>query len=185
MKPASMDWRSTGTASAARRSNCWPIPRSAGPRLRGIWPELSAIDPAIAVHLEIDAKYDVYLKRQTADVDAFRRDEGLVLTDIDYSLVPGLSNEARAKLEAARPRTVGQAGRHRRHDAGGAGNPGGLSAAGSAEEAGGRVCVELFHVKQARAEFDVVAEERLASLEGWARSDLILRGSPKSARTSG
>jgi tRNA uridine 5-carboxymethylaminomethyl modification enzyme len=79
--------------------------------LRGIWPELSAIDPSIAVHLEIDAKYDVYLRRQTADVDAFRRDEGLVLTDIDYADVPGLSNEARAKLEAARPRTVGQAGR--------------------------------------------------------------------------
>jgi tRNA uridine 5-carboxymethylaminomethyl modification enzyme len=79
--------------------------------LRGIWPELSAIDPAISVHLEIDAKYDVYLKRQTADVDAFRRDEGLVLTDIDYADVPGLSNEARSKLEAARPRTVGQAGR--------------------------------------------------------------------------
>jgi len=79
--------------------------------LRGIWPELSAIDPGIAVHLEIDAKYDVYLKRQTADVDAFRRDEGLLLTDIDYADVPGLSNEARSKLEAARPRTVGQAGR--------------------------------------------------------------------------
>jgi tRNA uridine 5-carboxymethylaminomethyl modification enzyme len=79
--------------------------------LRGIWPELSAIDASIAVHLEIDAKYDVYLKRQTADVDAFRRDEGMVLSDIDYSDVPGLSNEARSKLEAARPRTVGQAGR--------------------------------------------------------------------------
>jgi tRNA uridine 5-carboxymethylaminomethyl modification enzyme len=79
--------------------------------LLGIWPELSAVGPAIAVHLEIDAKYDVYLKRQTADVDAFRRDEGLILTDVDYADVPGLSNEARAKLEAARPRTVGQAGR--------------------------------------------------------------------------
>ncbi|MGO8908065.1 MAG: tRNA uridine-5-carboxymethylaminomethyl(34) synthesis enzyme MnmG [Bradyrhizobium sp.] len=79
--------------------------------IRGIWPELSAIDPAIAVHLEIDAKYDVYLKRQVADVDAFRRDEGLILSDVDYSAVPGLSNEARSKLEAARPRTVGQAGR--------------------------------------------------------------------------
>ena len=79
--------------------------------VRGIWPELSAIDPAVTVHLEIDAKYDVYLKRQTADVDAFRRDEGLMLTGIDYSLVPGLSNEARSKLEVARPRTVGQAGR--------------------------------------------------------------------------
>ncbi|MBO4222870.1 tRNA uridine-5-carboxymethylaminomethyl(34) synthesis enzyme MnmG [Bradyrhizobium neotropicale] len=79
--------------------------------LRGIWPELSVIDPSTAVHLEIDAKYDVYLKRQIADVDAFRRDEGLVLTGVDYDNVPGLSNEARAKLKAALPRTVGQAGR--------------------------------------------------------------------------
>ncbi len=79
--------------------------------LRGVWPELSAIDPGIAIHLEIDAKYDVYLKRQIADVDAFRRDEGLILTDVDYADVPGLSNEARSKREAARPRTVGQAGR--------------------------------------------------------------------------
>jgi tRNA uridine 5-carboxymethylaminomethyl modification enzyme len=79
--------------------------------IRAIWPELSAIEPSVAVHLEIDAKYDVYLKRQVADVDAFRRDEGLILGNIDYRLVPGLSNEARSKLEAARPRTVGQAGR--------------------------------------------------------------------------
>ena len=86
-------------------------PEIAWAEVRGIWPELSAIDPSIAVHVEIDAKYDVYLKRQTADVDAFRRDEGLSLSDIDYSLVPGLSNEARSKLEAARPWTVGQAGR--------------------------------------------------------------------------
>ena len=76
-----------------------------------IWPELSAIAPGIATHLEIDAKYDVYLKRQTADVKAFRRDEGLLLEDIDYDDVPGLSNEARAKLGRLRPRTVGQAGR--------------------------------------------------------------------------
>ncbi len=76
-----------------------------------IWPELSVIDPAIAVHLEIDAKYDVYLKRQIADIESFRRDEGLVLSDVDYSAVPGLSNEARGKLATARPRTLGQAGR--------------------------------------------------------------------------
>jgi tRNA uridine 5-carboxymethylaminomethyl modification enzyme len=79
--------------------------------VRAIWPELSAIDSGIATHLEIDAKYDVYLKRQTADVDAFRRDEAMVLGEIDYSLVPGLSNEVRGKLNAARPWTVGQAGR--------------------------------------------------------------------------
>ena len=76
-----------------------------------VWPELSTIEPRILVHLEIDAKYDVYLKRQIADVEAFRRDEGLVLAGVDYGEVPGLSNEVRAKLIAARPWTVGQAGR--------------------------------------------------------------------------
>ncbi|MFK4527710.1 tRNA uridine 5-carboxymethylaminomethyl modification enzyme [Bradyrhizobium japonicum] len=80
-------------------------------QVRTIWPELSAIDPVIATHLEIDAKYDVYLERQSADVEAFRRDEGMVLSDVDYQQVPGLSNEVRAKLEKARPFTVGQAGR--------------------------------------------------------------------------
>ena len=86
-------------------------PEIGWPEINGIWPELSAIDPTIAAHLEIDAKYDVYLKRQVADIDAFRRDEGLILDNIDYGAVPGLSNEARTRLEAARPRTVGQAGR--------------------------------------------------------------------------
>ncbi|MBV9563898.1 MAG: tRNA uridine-5-carboxymethylaminomethyl(34) synthesis enzyme MnmG, partial [Bradyrhizobium sp.] len=86
-------------------------PEVGWPEVRAIWPELAAVDPAIAIHLEIDAKYDVYLNRQRADVEAFRRDEGLVLGDIDYSLVPGLSNEVRGKLAAARPWTVGQAGR--------------------------------------------------------------------------
>lgn len=80
-------------------------------QVRAIWPELAAIDPVIATHLEIDAKYDVYLERQSADVEAFRRDEGMVLSDVDYQQVPGLSNEVRAKLEKARPFTVGQAGR--------------------------------------------------------------------------
>jgi tRNA uridine 5-carboxymethylaminomethyl modification enzyme len=79
--------------------------------VRAIWPELGRVDDSIATHVEIDAKYDVYLKRQVADVEAFRRDEGLLLTDVDYQAVPGLSNEARTRLEAARPRTVGQAGR--------------------------------------------------------------------------
>lgn len=80
-------------------------------QVRAIWPELAAIDPVIATHLEIDAKYDVYLERQSADVEAFRRDEGMVLSEVDYQQVPGLSNEVRVKLEKARPFTVGQAGR--------------------------------------------------------------------------
>ena len=80
--------------------------------LARIWPELAAIAPKIAEQLEIDAKYAVYLDRQSADIDAYRRDESFALpADLDYAALPGLSHEIRQKLEAARPRTIGQAGR--------------------------------------------------------------------------
>jgi tRNA uridine 5-carboxymethylaminomethyl modification enzyme len=77
-----------------------------------IWPEFLELPPAIAAQLETDAKYAVYLERQAADVAAFRRDESFELPEhLDYAAVPGLSNESRQKLTAARPRTIGHAGR--------------------------------------------------------------------------
>jgi tRNA uridine 5-carboxymethylaminomethyl modification enzyme len=77
-----------------------------------IWPVFSGLDRKIAEQLEIDAKYAVYLKRQAADVESYRRDESLVLgDDIDYAVLPGLSNEVRHKLQTHRPRTIGHAGR--------------------------------------------------------------------------
>ena len=80
--------------------------------LATIWPELAAIAPKIAAQIEIDAKYAVYLDRQTKDIDAFRRDEALAIPpDVDYRTLTGLSNEIRARLETVRPRTLGQAGR--------------------------------------------------------------------------
>jgi len=80
--------------------------------LARIWPRFGELDRKIAEQLEIDAKYAVYLSRQAADVESYRRDESLVLADdIDYAALPGLSNEVRHKLQIHRPRTVGQAGR--------------------------------------------------------------------------
>lgn len=80
--------------------------------LARIWPQLAELDPTIAMHLEIEAKYDVYVARQTEDIAALRRDEDLKLGEaIDYAAVTGLSNEARQRLETARPATIGQASR--------------------------------------------------------------------------
>jgi tRNA uridine 5-carboxymethylaminomethyl modification enzyme len=77
-----------------------------------IWPRFAELPPKIAEQLEIDAKYAVYLSRQTADVESYRRDGGLVLpNDIDYATLPGLSNEVRNKLQMHKPRTIGHAGR--------------------------------------------------------------------------
>ncbi|MGA7488614.1 MAG: tRNA uridine-5-carboxymethylaminomethyl(34) synthesis enzyme MnmG [Xanthobacteraceae bacterium] len=80
--------------------------------LAGIWPRLGDLPPKIAEQLEIDAKYEVYLSRQAADIAAYRRDESLELPEgLDYLRLNGLSNEVRQKLAAARPRTIGQAAR--------------------------------------------------------------------------
>ncbi len=82
-------------------------------RLRTLWPEeIDSLPKAIAEQVAIDATYAVYLRRQSDDIAALRRDEALELpNDLDYSTLTGLSNEVRQKLEAVRPATLGQAGR--------------------------------------------------------------------------
>jgi tRNA uridine 5-carboxymethylaminomethyl modification enzyme len=80
--------------------------------IAAVWPQLAGLEPKIAEQLEIDAKYAVYLDRQAADVAAYRRDENLELpAALDYNGLPGLSMEARQKLTAIRPCTLGQASR--------------------------------------------------------------------------
>jgi len=80
--------------------------------LTAIWPEIGDWAPPVREQLEIEAAYAGYLDRQMADAAAFRRDEALPLpADLDYRAVGGLSNEAREKLLAVRPLTLGQASR--------------------------------------------------------------------------
>ncbi len=80
--------------------------------LASIWPQFGSLAPKTSEQLEIDAKYDVYLSRQVADVEAYRRDEAVALADdFDYASLAGLSNEAKQKLSTHRPRTIGQAAR--------------------------------------------------------------------------
>ncbi|HEY6022946.1 MAG TPA: tRNA uridine-5-carboxymethylaminomethyl(34) synthesis enzyme MnmG [Pseudolabrys sp.] len=80
--------------------------------LARIWPRFGEFAPKIAEQIEIDAKYDVYLSRQAADIAAYRRDESFELPDdFDYAALPGLSNEMKQKLQMHRPRTIGHASR--------------------------------------------------------------------------
>jgi tRNA uridine 5-carboxymethylaminomethyl modification enzyme len=81
-------------------------------KLEGIWPQLAEWPKEVREQIEIEASYAGYLDRQAADVAAFRRDENLLLDpDLDYTQVGSLSAEAREKLSAVRPSTLGQAGR--------------------------------------------------------------------------
>ncbi len=81
-------------------------------RLRALWPELGRLAPAIAAQLEIDARYDIYLRRQDADIEAYRKDEAIALpAALDYGAIAGLSTELRQKLEQGRPASLAQAAR--------------------------------------------------------------------------
>ncbi|MEQ8446850.1 MAG: tRNA uridine-5-carboxymethylaminomethyl(34) synthesis enzyme MnmG [Pelagibacterium sp.] len=80
--------------------------------LEAVWPELSAMESTTYDQVAIDAQYAVYLERQQADVEAVKRDEARAIPDwLDYSRLPGLSNEMKQKLVAARPQTIAQAQR--------------------------------------------------------------------------
>jgi tRNA uridine 5-carboxymethylaminomethyl modification enzyme len=81
-------------------------------RLRALWPQLGGIAPAIAAQAEIDARYDVYLRRQDADIAAYRKDEAVLIpAGFDYAALSGLSTEVRQKLERHRPASLAQAAR--------------------------------------------------------------------------
>lgn len=81
-------------------------------QLEAVWPELSSVSAPIREQIEIDALYAGYMGRHDADVEAFRKDEALILPEnLDYSTVGSLSNEVRTKLAQARPATLGAASR--------------------------------------------------------------------------
>ena len=79
-------------------------------KIREIWPEISYISRDIDDQLEINAHYRGYLKKQNADILAFKRDENLKISDnVNYDDLSGLSNEAKSKFEQIKPKTMGQA----------------------------------------------------------------------------
>jgi len=79
-------------------------------KIRDIWPEVSFISKDIDEQLETNAHYKGYLKKQSADILAFKRDENLKIPDnINYDSFSGFSNEVKSKFKQIRPKTMGQA----------------------------------------------------------------------------
>ena len=79
-------------------------------KIREIWPEINYISREIDEQLEINSHYRGYLKKQNADILAFKRDESLIIPkNLDYDQFSGLSNEVKSKFKKIRPKTMGQA----------------------------------------------------------------------------
>ncbi len=73
-----------------------------------------------AAELEIDVKYDGYVKRQAELIERFKRLEDAAIPEwVDFGAVTGLSTEVRERLSSGRPRSLGQAARMPGSDAGG------------------------------------------------------------------
>ena len=79
-------------------------------QLRKIWVDIPQYDKYIDEQVEIDAHYSGYLKRQTHDIEAFKKDESIMIPDdINYESFSGLSKEIKSKLSQIKPKTLGQA----------------------------------------------------------------------------
>ena len=79
-------------------------------KIRKIWPEIPYFNREIDEQVEINAHYRGYLKKQKADILAFKRDENLIIPNkINYDDLSGLSNEVKAKFRLIKPKTMGQA----------------------------------------------------------------------------
>ena len=79
-------------------------------KIREIWPEIPYFSDEIDEQIEINCHYKGYLKKQNADILAFKRDENLVIPEnLNYDDFSGLSNEIKTKFKMIKPKTLGQA----------------------------------------------------------------------------
>ena len=70
------------------------------------------LDEAIFEQIEVEVKYEGYIKKQLAQIEAMRRLEKRALPkDVDYMRITGLRLEAQEKLQQVRPESLGQASR--------------------------------------------------------------------------
>jgi tRNA uridine 5-carboxymethylaminomethyl modification enzyme len=78
--------------------------------IRKIWPDIPFFNTEIDEQIEINAHYRGYLKKQKADILAFKRDENLTIPEkVNYDELSGLSNEVKTKFKQIKPKTMGQA----------------------------------------------------------------------------
>ncbi len=80
--------------------------------LEKIWPELKKLDHTTKEQIQIESVYSSYLSRQRADIDDFKKEEGLKIPKIiNFKKVGSLSNEIVEKLTKIKPPTLGAASR--------------------------------------------------------------------------
>jgi tRNA uridine 5-carboxymethylaminomethyl modification enzyme gidA len=110
---AMLERKGTATvANSARLADLLRRPQVSYADIAPFDPERPELSPAVTDEVEIQIKYAGYLTRQEKQVEEFKKEEARLLPDdLDYAAIPGLRLEAREKLAAIRPVSIGQAGR--------------------------------------------------------------------------
>ena len=99
-------------ANSARLADLLRRPQVSYADIAPFDPERPELSLAVTDEVEIQIKYAGYLTRQEKQVEEFRKEEARLLPEnLDYAAIPGLRLEAREKLAAIRPVSIGQAGR--------------------------------------------------------------------------
>ena len=99
-------------SSGARLSELIRRPELNYEALAPVDPRRPALPDAVFENVEIELKYEGYIKRQKAQIEEMRRLENRRLPDsIDYRKITGLRKEAQERLQQVRPASVGQASR--------------------------------------------------------------------------
>ena len=110
---AMLERKGTATvANSARLADLLRRPQVSYADIAPFDPERPELSLAVTDEVEIQIKYAGYLTRQEKQVEEFRKEEARLLPEnLDYAAIPGLRLEAREKLAAIRPVSIGQAGR--------------------------------------------------------------------------
>ena len=99
-------------ANSARLADLLRRPQVSYADIAPFDPERPELSQAVTDEVEIQIKYAGYLTRQEKQVEEFKKEEARLLPEnLDYTAIPGLRLEAREKLAAIRPVSIGQAGR--------------------------------------------------------------------------
>ena len=99
-------------ANSARLADLLRRPQVSYADIAPFDPERPELSLAVTDEVEIQIKYAGYLTRQEKQVEEFRKEEARLLPEnLDYAAIPGVRLEAREKLAAIRPVSIGQAGR--------------------------------------------------------------------------
>ncbi len=107
-----VEWGSTPITQAVRAIELLKRPEVPYEGLIGIAGLPPVLDFDQSAELEIEVKYEGYVRRQADAIERFKRlEDSIIPYGLDYAVVQGLSTEARERLSRVRPSSLGQAAR--------------------------------------------------------------------------